>query len=200
MSTKLTTNVWTAWFVWVTAGEFAGFLAPAVVGALTASTPLLVLAGVVEGAVLGTAQWLVLRRAIPRMRAADWIGATALAAGFAWAVVLLAVEYGEQIGRLPVAVLLPTAAVAGMGVLLSIGVGQYLVLRRHVEHASRWVWATAVAWCAGLGVFAAFTTPAWQPGQSTPLVVLIGAAGGLLMAATMAAITGSALLRLLGKP
>ncbi|MDX8034900.1 hypothetical protein SK803_32185 [Lentzea sp. BCCO 10_0856] len=200
MSTKLTTSVWTTWFIWVTAGEFAGFLAPAVVGALTSSGPVLVLAGVAEGAVLGAAQCLVLRRIVPRLNARDWIVVTALAAGFAWAVVLLAVHYGEPLGTLPLAVLVPLSAVAGMGVLLSIGIGQWLVLRHHVDGAFRWVWATAVAWCAGLIVFTAFTTPLWQPGQPAARIALIGALGGLLMAATMAAITGAALARLLGRP
>lgn len=113
---------------------------------------------------------------------------------------MLAVRYGEPLGTLPLAALLPLAAVAGMGVLLSIGTGQWLVLRHHVDRAFRWVWATAVAWCAGLIVFTAFTTPLWQPGQHTALIALIGAPGGLLMAATMAAITGAALARLLGRP
>ncbi len=197
MSTKLTTSTWTIWFTWVTAGEFIGFLAPAVTGALTSSAPALVLAGMVEGAVLGAAQWLVLRRAISRLRARDWIGVTALAAGFAWAVAMLAVHYGEPLGALPRAALLPLAAVTGMGVLLSMGTGQWLVLRHHVDGASTWVWANAIAWCGGLIVFTAFATPLWQPGQPTALIVLIGAVGGLLMAATMAAITGAALVRLL---
>ena len=197
MSTKLTTSVWTTWFIWVTAGEFAGFLAPAITGALTSSGPLLVLAGTIEGAVLGAAQCLVLRRTIPRLNAPEWIGVTALAAGFAWAVAMLAVHFGEPLGTLPMVVLLPLAAVAGMGVLLSMGIGQWLLLRHHVDDASKWVWANAVAWCAGLIVFGAFTSPLWQPGQPAVLVALIGAAGGVLMAATMAAITGRALVRLL---
>lgn len=197
MSTKLTTTFWTTWFVWVTAGEFAGFLAPAVAGALTSSALLLVLAGVVEGAVLGAAQCLVLRRAIPGISAPHWIGVTATAAGFAWAVALLLVQFSEPLGTLPLPLLLSIAAFVGMSVLLSMGVGQWLVLHHHIPRASRWVWANAVAWCAGLLVFTAVTTPLWQPGQPAVTVALIGALGGLLMAATMAAVTGAALVRLL---
>ncbi|MET8765146.1 hypothetical protein [Lentzea sp. NPDC004782] len=196
MSTKLTTSTWTTWFTLVTAGEFAGFLVPAITGALTSSGPLLVLAGVAEGTVLGAAQWFVLRRLVHRLRALDWIGVTALAAGFAWAVAMLTVHYSEPLGTLPLAVLLPLAAVVGAGVLLSMGVGQWLVLRHHLDGASAWVWANALAWCGGLAVFTVFTTPLWQPGQPPALIALIGAAGGLLMAATMAAITGVALVRL----
>jgi hypothetical protein len=197
MSTKLTTSVWTTWFFWVTAGEFAGFLAPALAGALTSSALLLVLAGVIEGAVLGAAQCFVLRRTIPRLSAPHWIGVTAAAAGFAWAIALFTVRYAEPLGSMPLPMLLSVAAFVGMSLLLSMGVGQWLVLHHHVPRASRWVWANAVAWCAGLIVFTGVTTPLWQPGQPTALIVLIGALGGLLMAATMAAITGSALVRLL---
>jgi hypothetical protein len=46
-------------------------------------------------------------------------------------------------------------------------------------------------------VFLGFAMPLWHPGQPAPLVVAIGAAGGLLMAATTALITGLALRRLL---
>lgn len=197
MSTKLSTGIWQSWFVWVTAGEFIGFLAPALTGALSSSPLPLVAAGAVEGAVLGAAQYFVLRRTISGLRAADWIAVTALAAGFAWAIALLAVHYSGPLGTLPAAVLFPVAAVAGMGVLLSMGIGQWFVLRQHVQDASRWVWATAVGWCAGLIVFTLVTTPLWRPGQSAVLIALVGALGGLLMAAAMAAITGSALVRLL---
>ena len=90
-------------------------------------------------------------------------------------------------------------SIAGIGVPLSLGTGQWLVLRHHVAMAHLWVGANAVAWAAGLVVFTAFTTPLWQPGQPVVLIALIGALGGLVMAATMAAITGSALTRLLNR-
>lgn len=192
-------EVWQSWCRWTTAGEFAGFLAPALAGALASSSGLFVLAGVIEGAVLGTAQAVVLRRVVHGLRARNWIGATALAAGFAWAVAMLAVHNGDRLNSLPLAVLLPIAAVSGASVLLSLGIAQWFVLRGHVVDAHLWVWANALAWSAGLLVFAAVTTPLWQPGQSPALVALIGALGGLLMAATMAAVTGIALTRLLSR-
>ncbi|WP_433663215.1 hypothetical protein ACQPW1_14370 [Nocardia sp. CA-128927] len=80
---------------------------------------------------------------------------------------------------------------------MSIGVTQWLALRHRLHHARQWIWATALAWSAGLLVFTAFATPLWQPGQSTLLVAAIGVAGGLLMAATMAAVTGAFLVRIL---
>ncbi|WP_330275902.1 hypothetical protein OG205_09735 [Lentzea sp. NBC_00516] len=196
-TTELATRgIWQSWFRWTTAGEFAGFLAPALVGALTSSAELLVLAGVVEGAVLGAAQAAVLRRVLRAPQSWDWIGATAIAAGFAWAVAMIAVHNGERLNSLPLVVLLPLAAVAGTGVLLSIGVAQWFVLRVHVHRSHIWVLANALAWSVGLGVFFAVATPLWQAGQPPALIALIGAFAGLLMAATMAAITGAALVHL----
>ncbi|GLZ27904.1 hypothetical protein Lesp02_00940 [Lentzea sp. NBRC 105346] len=197
MATKTATHDLTkAWFRWVTAGEFAGFLAPALAGALTSSPVLLVVAGIAEGAILGTAQALVLRRVLPKLKTAEWVGVTALAAGFAWAVAMVAVSNGARLAALPLVVQLLIAAVAGTGVLLSIGIAQWLVLHHQVTGAHVWVWANAIAWGAGLIVFTAVTTPLWQPGQPPVLIALIGALGGLLMAATMAAITGATLARL----
>ncbi|HEX8869221.1 MAG TPA: hypothetical protein VF821_26410 [Lentzea sp.] len=189
-------DVWQSWFRWTTAGEFAGFLAPALAGALTDAPELLVVAGVVEGAVLGAAQAVVLHRVDRRLDRRLWIAATALAAGFAWAVAMLAVHNGDRLNTLPLAAVLPIAAIAGTGVLLSLGTAQWFVLRNHFSHAHLWIWANALAWGAGLLVFTAVTTPLWQPGQPTALIALIGALGGLLMAATMAAVTGAALTRL----
>lgn len=190
-------DLWQSWFRWTTAGEFAGFLTPALMGAVTSSPQLLVLAGVAEGAVLGAAQAVVLRRVDRTLNGRGWIGATALAAGFAWTIAMLAVDNGDRLNTLPLAALLPIAAVSGIAVLLSLGTAQWFVLRDHFPGAHQWVWANALAWGAGLLVFAAVTTPLWQPGQPPVLIALIGALGGLLMAGTMAAITGAALARLL---
>ncbi|MEU7835050.1 MULTISPECIES: hypothetical protein [unclassified Nonomuraea] len=41
------------------------------------------------------------------------------------------------------------------------------------------------------------TTPLWQPGQPGWLIAVIGVLGGAVMAATVAALTGAALVRLL---
>jgi len=184
------------WFRWVTAGEFAGFVLPAVAGAVAPWPAVLVLAGVVEGAVLGWAQARVLIRVLPGLPGLQWIATTAAAAGFAWTVAMTATANGERLASLPAVVLLPVAAVLRMAVLLSIGTAQWLVLRYHVRNAHRWVWATGVAWGVALLVFLVVTTPLWQSGQGLALRVLIGVLGGLLMAATMAVITGTALARL----
>jgi hypothetical protein len=185
------------WFRWVTAGECAGFAVPAIAGAMNATAALLVVAGVVEGAVLGWVQARVLRRAVPGFPVRQWIAATAVAAGFTWAVAMTAVANGERLASWPAAVLVPVATLAGAAGLLSIGVAQWLVLHDHVANAHWWIWTTALAWAAALVVFMTVATPLWQPGQALLLTVLIGVLAGLLMAATMATITGATLDRLL---
>ena len=62
----------------------------------------------------------------------------------------------------------------------------------------RWIAVTALAWCLALGVFFAIAPPLWHEGQALWLTILIGAAAGLAMAVTMAAVTGWGLLRLTG--
>lgn len=66
-----------------------------------------------------------------------------------------------------------------------------------MRHAGRWVGASALAWALGLGAFSAVSTPLWQPGQSTALIIVIGLLGGAAMAVTMAVTTGLVLRRLL---
>ena len=190
----------------MTVGEFAGFAAPALAGALLSGAPervfapALLLAGAIEGAVLGFAQARVLRRVLDGLPVGRWIGVTAAAAVVAYAIGLTPALLADRLLALPLAVLIPLCAVATVVLLASLGTAQWTVLRHRAHRAWRWIPVTAAAWAAGLGVFTAVTTPLWEPGQPVALVAAIGAVGGLAMAATVAAVTGVALLRLLVPP
>jgi hypothetical protein len=81
----------------------------------------------------------------------------------------------DRWSRWPAPVLVVLAAALAAVLLRSIGVAQWLELRRHLARAEWWVAATTAAWCVGLLVFAVVTTPLWQPGQSAILVIAIGA-------------------------
>jgi hypothetical protein len=198
---------WWRWVSRVTLGEAAGFLFPVLVvlsGAddLAAGPWLaaLLLAGAAEGAVLGWAQSSVLATLIPELSRTDWILRTAMAAAVAWGIGLGPSTWAAGVVDLPVVAVVVLAVSAGVVLLCSIGLAQWTVLRRHVPAAVRWIAWTAGAWMVALGVFTAVTTPLWQPGQGAVTVSLIGVLGGLLMAATMAAVTGVGLLRLLAAP
>lgn len=203
------------WFWWVLAtalGEFVGFAVPAAVGAV-AAWPLgrmggtlpeiamlgvMVPAGVVEGAVLGFAQWLVLRRYIQDMARREWVLATALAAGVAWIIGMLPSTLGDLTTINPV-VLIGGGILLGVVFVASIGVAQWLVLRRYIQKAGWWVLANAVAWPMGVAV--PFIGLAIVPEESPVVVwVVVGVVSGVLMGAVVGAITGMALVWMLRTP
>ena len=90
-------RLWRRRVVAVTLGELAGFTIPSIVGgvAWALDTPpvafyaTLVCAGACEGAVLASAQWIVLRDVPPTLSARRWITATAAAAALAWSLGML---------------------------------------------------------------------------------------------------------------
>ncbi|MFC9994039.1 hypothetical protein [Nocardia sp. NPDC127526] len=191
------------WFTRVTLGEFLGFAAPALGGALVADgrpavvAGTMLFAGAVEGAVLGAFQAGVLRTVLSRLRIRDWVAATAAGGIVAWSVGVLLMLFGEKLGEWPIGAQIPVIAAGALIMVFALGIAQWIVLRRFTDRAVLWIWGTAVAWVAGLISFTLVTSPLWQPGQAVPLVAAIGALGGLVMAAVMAAVTGAFLTRVL---
>ena len=183
--------------------ETFGFAVAAAVGALTADAGAAVVvlsllaAGAVEGATLGWGQATVLRHALPGLSRRRWVAATAGAAALAYLIGLVPSTFAQSMSAWPPVLFGGVVALLGCGLLASIGTAQWLILRRHVDRAWRWIAATAAAWIMGLGVFLGFAMPLWRPGQPLALIVAIGVVGGLLMAATTSAITGFTLRRIL---
>lgn len=191
------------WIPVVALAELAGFALPAVVGAGTVDAPVavsfpaLLAAGALEGAVLGAGQAGVLRRRLPGLSVSRWVGLTAGAATAAYALGLLPSATAPVTAGWPAVLRGLLVGVVGVLVLVSIGGAQWLELRRHVDHAARWVGVTALAWLLGLATFLAVATPLWRPGQSMAVTVLVGLGAGALMALVMATVTGIGLVRLL---
>jgi hypothetical protein len=192
--------LWRRWVVVTTAGEVAGFTAPAVAGAVTTAADVsglpqaaaLVAAGAVEGAVLGWAQARVLRAVVPGLNGRWWIGATAGAAMLAYAAGMLP----SLLPPLPLPGMIAVGVFAGAVLLASIGTAQWLVLRRCRPGIAWWIPVTAGAWVLGLAGFFAVATPLWQPGQSIVVIAGIGVLAAVVMAAVVAAVTGWAVVRL----
>jgi hypothetical protein len=192
------------WVLVVTLGEAVGFTVPAAVGvAVTAasSEPVLslvamVLAGSVEGAILGTAQADCLYRwgVLPVRR--RWIVATSLGAAVAWSLGMLPSTLSGLHWSAGTAVAL---GLGGLTLLASLPLAQYLVLRDHVRRAGLWIPINMAAWLLGI----AWTLlPSPWIDQATPtatLIVVYGVAG-LCMAATVAVVTGIGMIRLLAAP
>lgn len=195
-------GVWTRWTVAATVGELAGFTVPAVAGAAVSAAAApdpvivatLVAAGFLEGVTLGFAQSGVLGRAAVGVRRRDWTLATGAGAAIAWLLGMLPSTFA---GRVPSGVLWALVAVVAPVLLVSLGLAQWLVLRRHRTGSAWWIAATAGAWLAGLAVFTGISSPLWRPDQSTAVVAAVGVLSGAAMAATTAALTGLAAVRLM---
>ncbi len=196
--------VWRRWVVATTLGELLGFLIPVAAvaaGADQAPGPvpllLMVLAGAGEGTVLGWAQSRVLRPLLPGLSMTAWTARTAAAAALAWLVGMAPSTLGAGFDDWSPGVRLAVGVPAAVLVLLSIGVAQWTVLRRVLPGSARWIGWTAAGWLAGLAVFVGVAPPLWHAGQGVVQVALVGALAGVGMAATMAAVTGWGLVRLL---
>jgi hypothetical protein len=113
-----------------------GFIADLVVNGVD-SVGTAVAAGVVAGAVIGAAEWFVLRRQISWL----WIPATSVGLAVGLAAGAALVDYGIDRGDVVV-----IGAVTGIGV----GVLQALVLARHrISGAFWWAIANPPAWALG---------------------------------------------------
>ncbi len=182
-------------------GEGSGALATLGMAALA------VLAGaLVEGAAVGTAQWLVLRRALPRMPWSTWVAATGAGAFLAWTLGMISstvMSLGSGSGgggaqAEPSELLMYTLAFL-MGLALGpvLGFAQWLALRRHVRGAALWIPANALAWAFGMAVIFVGIGPAlggggFGLGSVAILLFTLACAGGVV-----GAIHGLALVRLL---
>lgn len=198
-------SLWLRWVLAMAGGEILGFGVVAIVAALTRAVPMpaqivsLVLAGAVEGLVLGLAQSLVLRRVVPALPWQEWALATALIAALAWALGQLpsslmgAGDPAAPVSEPPLLVVLAAAALMGAGIGAWMGVGQWLVLRRYLRDSAFWVLANTIAWTAGL-VVAFSGLGVIQAGDPMAVMVAVGVVTGVLMGATVGAITGLAVI------
>ncbi len=189
------------WWVRVTVGEALGFAMPAAIWGTAWALDLapLLLAGVVvvaggaEGAVLGLSQALVLKDVLPGI-GRRWVMATAAAAMAAWAMGMAPSTVAET--GAPGWLVVTFVVLFAGPLLVSIGIGQWLVLRVCVPGSTAWIWWNVVAWLAGLP--ATFVAPMLVPDSSPGWVFGVAfGVGGLLMAAIMALVTGVGMGRVL---
>lgn len=206
ISVRVNWSLWRRWTLSTTLAEAAGFCAPALAGVaaaqagLSAVSTLLVMlaAGAVEGSALGAGQHWVLARHLRRLPRGEFVLATAAGAMLAYAIGMLPSTLGDRLGDAAPTLVVPVAALAGVALLASIGTAQWVVLRRAGYDRPWWILTTAGGWLAGLAVFMLVATPLWHPDQPVALAVTIGVLAGLLMAATVAAVTAFAADRLVG--
>jgi len=188
------------WFWRVGVGETVGFavatgVAIAVILASLPPVPSLLLTvggGVVEGTILGLAQYAAMTaNRPPRM---PWLAATAGGAAVAWTLGMLPSTLGLDFGAPLTWVLV---GVGGILLLGSIPVAQALVLRR--RGSVRWAAGNAGAWAVAIGwTFA--PSPFIDESSPVGLVAALYVAAGLLMAGTIALLTAPLAVRLFAEP
>lgn len=180
------------WVLAVTVAESLGFVVPALTGAATGGRYwAMVAAGAVEGMLLGAGQVVGAGRGV--LPPARWVAATALGAAIAW-----------SLGMLPTIVTLPWTdppVVAAVAVAAAVALVAMPVLQWAATGFRRGLWAwipvSAGAWAVGL-LWTALPSPFIDLGTPTSTVVAAYAAAGVLMAATVAMLTGVAVRRLPG--
>lgn len=184
------------WILIVAAAEAAGFAVAATVALLAMGAGLpagptfaaTVAGGAIEGALLGTGQWIGMSGHRPP--AVRWILSTTAGAAIAWSLGMLPSTLGIALGDAASYVAIGVGALA---LLASIPVLQWLALGR--SGARRWVpvnmgaWAVAVLWTAAPSPFIDEHSPA-------ALIAVLYVAAGVLMAVTIATLTAKTAARL----
>lgn len=188
------------WVGFTVLGEGLGFLIPVTAFALAsalglsgwAAWAILVVFGAGEGALLGVGQALGARGSRAQVPVGRWAAVTAVAASVAWAIGMLPstlADLGADIDWASPSTW-AVAAPAALLLLSTIPLAQRPVLARAgVPRSWRWVPINMVAWLFGI-VFTFLPSP-WVD-ESTPAAVVFAlfAVGGVLMAATVAVLTG----------
>lgn len=188
------------WIGFTVLAESLGFLIPVTAFALAATLSLegwaawawLVVFGAGEGAFLGLGQALGLRGSRAAVRPTTWILATAFAASVAWGIGMLPstlIDAGIAID--------PTspmtwaiAAPAAIALLATIPLAQRpLLARAGVPHSWWWVPINMGAWLVGI-MFTFLPSPWVDESTSAAVMFALFAVAGVLMAATVAVLTG----------
>lgn len=185
------------WVFAVTAGEAIGFIIPAAVGGSLALAeapsfvvyPVMILAGACEGILLGLGQSIGFGSSVPRLA---WVTATAVGAALAWSLGMLpSTIVGFDLGSLSTVLWVSMGAVL---LLVSIPTLQWLVLRRAVPGSFRWIPINAGAWAAGI-LWTVAPSPFIDENTAPPVLLGSYVLAGILMAATVATLTGFAAKR-----
>ena len=174
---------------------------PESVGYVLSFTVLVIGLGALEGAIVGAAQAIVLRRRLPQLR--TWVAATMAGAVVAWTLGMLPGTLMSLVGSDPSAT--PSEMSDTLQVILAIPLGllagailgfpQWLILKRYISLAGWWVVANALAWACGMPlVFVVASAGSTEGVLSAVVTATIGLATA---GALVGGIHGAFLVRLL---
>jgi len=206
---------WSQWVVANLIGELlgwglvgtAGFAIVSVIGEPEsvayglAFSILMIGLGVIEGAIVGYAQVVVLRRRLPELRA--WIRATMVGAACAWTLGMLPGTLMSIVDAAPSTT--PSGMSDALQLLLAVPLGfvtgailgfpQSLVLKAHVPRAGWWIIANAFAWACGMPLI--FAVAGGAPADAMIPTAIVVSTGLAAAGALVGAIHGAFLVRLL---
>lgn len=210
-------NLWTKWILANSLGELLGLGATFAIGmglfsglaevpgaaAVLLTVGLMTATGVLEGGLVGLAQWIVLRQIFPGITRRAWVWATILGALIAWLLASFSMSMADfsqpadpgLASQPSQALVLIVAAGMGLGAGLVLSAAQWRVLRKQVYKAWLWLPANALAWAAGMPLIFAAVDLAEQA-AATISIILVMAAGISLAGAIVGAIHGICLLYL----
>ena len=160
--------------------------------------------GACEGMVLGWAQWLAVHPFLHPLQQREWMKATIWGAVIAWGLGMIPstlFSLQETTGKAPPMTMDDTtkflmAAMMGLALGVLLGIPQWIVLRRYVKRAGRWIGANAIAWAFGMPII--FWGAGAMPTQASGgLIVLMIAMTLLVAGAVVGAVHGYVLVHLL---
>lgn len=197
------------WVLFTALGELTGFLVPVAAGvagallvgeaktvvAAAATLLFAALGGLGEGSILAAWQAAVLRKRLPDLNRARFIGYTAIAAAAAWILGMLPSTISNSL-TIPTWLWITIGVIGIPFFLVSIGIAQSLELRRHVKKAWIWILANAIAWPLGV-MIPVFGIQLVPDTSAVWVFVFAGIMSGVLMGAAVGAITGLFLIKLL---
>ncbi len=162
----------------------------------------MILAGAIEGAILGFLQWKILVKRFRQLSMLAWLRNTMSITMLGWGIGMLPsfffngnAEAGEVANEPALWLLLLAAALMGLVLGSLFGLFQYWVLRAHTAEAKGWILANALGWMlAMVWIFLAASLP--DAHTPIPLIIGMGAAGGILAGTSVGLITGLFLMRM----
>lgn len=171
---------------------------------LTAAAFVVVL-GAVEGAVVGIAQWSVLKLRV-RVAPGSWIGATAIGAIIAWLLgmvpsTLVALGAPNEVAAPPepsMGLILAMAGMMGLVLGVILALPQWLVLRRALPDAGWWIPANSAAWLVGMPVIFLGVGLLGEDSAAGTVVAVVAATLGLA-GSLVGAVHGMVLIRLINR-
>lgn len=182
----------------VAAGALSGYRSPA---AWTATVVISGGVGLLEGAVVGTAQWLILRRTrLAEIGARRWVIATAIGGALPWIIGMGAGTAGPEGGSPPSAAVMAAMAVAGGAIAgAMLGGCQAFALRHHASRVWRWAAANAAGWAIGLAIVMGATS-FLDESSGAGIAMALGGTSGLMAGTLVGIVTGLLLKRILEEP